>query len=122
MYLRDTKLNVTPLYDVSHAANRDLCCAVQEPGMKGFLLCCMVVLNLAHGPDESDLRFGQIRDSMLEHFRLATPSSSPLSEQLAGEVFNERGDDVQQDEGGLERQRCGGCWRQSRCTRRMATG
>lgn len=65
--------------------------------MKGFLLCVMVVLNLPHGPDDSDLRDNQIRDSMLEHYRMSSCTMSPIFEQLATDILKER-DDVKPEE------------------------
>lgn len=97
MYMSSIKCNVTVFFDVSHGANRDFWCAVSENSMKGFLLCVMVVLNLPHGPDDSYLRYNQIRDSMLEHYRMSSCTMSPIFEQLATDILKER-DDVGPEE------------------------
>jgi hypothetical protein len=63
----------------------------------------MVVLNLAHGPDDTDQRFAEIKDCVTQDFDRHTPETSPiflyhehdLATQFAQELLGKAGDPKQ---------------------------
>lgn len=93
------RLNAAVFYDPSHGANRDFWGCASECNVKPFLLCAMIIVNLAHGPDDTGLRFGQVRDTLQAHFQETSPLLSPVFQQLVGQMLRERSDEILPEEG-----------------------
>ena len=98
-FLEEIKCNVTPYYDPSHGSNRDFWLAVGEMQLKNFMLLAMIAINLPHGPDETDLRFNQVRQTMTRYYSSTTPALSPIFQRLAGHMIKEKGDAVEPQHG-----------------------
>lgn len=98
-HFNEVKCNVAVFWDPSHGCNRDFWGAVGDVDMKAYLLLVMIVLNLPHGPDESDLRYQQIRDTMMQHYSEQSPSSSPIFQSLAAQIMRESADAIESKDG-----------------------
>ena len=90
---------VTVYWDPSHGNNRDWWLSVDQVGLRPLMMLLLIVLNLPHGPDESDLRFNQLRLCMTEHYRLCNPRTSPIFQKFENRILEERGEDLQPAEG-----------------------
>ena len=97
LYDEALKLVATLWFDNGHGGNRDFWCGATAMGLKPFLYLIMIVLNLAHGPEESDLRFNQIKDTLTDHFEHMTPGTSPIFKQLQPMLKAEATDMVVED-------------------------
>jgi hypothetical protein len=99
LYLRAIQCNLVAYWDSSHGCNRDFWLAASECGIKPFLMLCMVLVNLPHGPDLSDMRFAQLRDCLMDHFRKCTNATSPLFQHGLADMLREWGGAVEPREG-----------------------
>lgn len=88
-YHEPTKLCTTMFWDPSHGCNRDCWNAINDLNLGPLFLMFMIVMNINHGPDDSDLRYQQIKDTMAAHFRDHRPSTSPIFGALSREIHRE---------------------------------
>lgn len=91
-YDRRLQLNISPYWDPAHGSWRDTLRMIKSCGHCSFMLLCMVTINLPHGPEQTDLRFQQLQESMRHHFKFASPQSSPLFLNLSPEMMAELDD------------------------------
>ena len=63
--------------------------AIDDANLKGLMYIAMLAVNLPSMPDDIDMRFGQLRDLMREHFAISNPNSSPLFQYLSAEMHVE---------------------------------
>jgi hypothetical protein len=87
--------NITMYFDPSHGANRDFWGSVEDLKLTGFMHLAMIIMNLNHGPDESDLRYVQIRESMMRHYDLCNLRTSPIFGHLLSQMLKEREGDLE---------------------------
>ena len=99
LYHEPTKCNITPFYDPSHGVNRDFWLSVTEMGLKPFMLLAMIVINLPHGPDESDTRYNQLKEIMTNHYQHVSPKLSPIFQTLSAPILREIEHDMVVEEG-----------------------
>jgi hypothetical protein len=59
----------------------------------------LIAANKDHGPDESDMRYNQLRDMMAEHMRNSTPGSSAVFQHLLSSMLRERSEELESVEG-----------------------
>ena len=95
LYFDKLKANVSVYWDVSHGCNRDFWNSVNDVSLKSFMLLIMICINLPHGPDDSDLRFGQIKDVMGQHYLRHSASTSPILQHLCYSMLRGRHDELQ---------------------------
>ena len=62
LYHTVVQMNLWEFWDVLHGANRDIWLNIAHTEMRPLSLPYSMVMNLAHGPDETDLRFKQTTD------------------------------------------------------------
>ena len=98
-YFEPLKLVVTIYFDIEHGTNRNIWLSLAEVGLKGLMHLGMMAVNLPSMPDDTDMRFAQIRDLVREHFNLMTPATSPIFSYLAPDMHKERQNDLMVDEG-----------------------
>ena len=98
-YCKELKLVVTTYYDIEHGVNRNVWGAIDSVGYKPLMMLVMCVLNLPSQPDDSDLRFRQVRDLMTDHYNTMTPETSPIFQFLSSEMHKERRSEVHCEEG-----------------------
>lgn len=91
------KLNAMAMWGFSHGSWRDVLRMVKSCGHYSLLLLCLVTVNLNHGPDSTDLRFWQLRESMQHHLSVSSPSSSPLFQALSSRMLEEAKHEVDLD-------------------------
>ena len=84
------KSNVTERYDFEHGVNRNLWLTCEATGDKAFCHQMMMIENLAGQPDDSDLRWRQIRDVMNKHYRDHIPLTSLVFSQVVKDVAKYR--------------------------------
>jgi len=94
-YHEPIKVNCTPLWDGIHGVNRDFWLSIDEAGLKKLMLVALIPVNLAHGPDETDLRFKQIRDVMAVHYNTQTAGLSPIFQADIGRIVSDLQDEVE---------------------------
>lgn len=94
-YCDRVRCNVSVFWDAEHGVNRNIWNAIDACGMNALMLLVVLVINLPSMPDESDLRFRQLKDIMGEHYRLATPGTSPIFQHMSNDMHNERRCDEQ---------------------------
>ena len=75
-YCKELKLVVTTYYDIEHGVRRNVWGAIDSVGYKPLMMLVMCVLNLPSQPDDSDLRFRQVRDLMTDHYNTMTPETT----------------------------------------------
>ena len=121
LYHGPTKCNITPYYDVSHGVNRDFWLSITDMSLKPFMLLSMIVINLAHGPDESDTRYNQLKETMGSHYQHATPKLSPLFQSLSGAIIREAGPGIPMDDGQSQEDAVWNHLKQEMCYKRRAT-
>lgn len=97
-YCKGVQCVVTTYYDIEHGANRNMWGAIESSGLKPLMMLIMLIINLLSMPDDSDLRLRQLRDLMQEHFKVATPQSSPLFQYLSAAIHKERSLEVEREE------------------------
>lgn len=97
MHHQPVKLNVMALWDVSHGSWRDVLRMVKACGHYSFLLLTLVTVNLNHGPDSTDTRYWQLRQSMEHHFSVSSPASSPLFLALSSRMLEEAKGEIDVD-------------------------
>ena len=93
-FFSPVKCNVTPFWDAGHGSNRDFWNTVSEMNLNNFAMLMLIVINLPHGPEESDLRFQQIRQVMEKHYATLSPALSPIFQKFARRIDAEFGDTV----------------------------
>lgn len=71
-------------------------------GLRSFALLMMIVINLPHGPDESDMRWQQLKAVLGEHFQRQSHSSSPLFQHYLLDMLKERRGEIEQVDGMTE--------------------
>ena len=89
LYKPDLKLNCSVYFDPSHGANRDFWLAVGDHSLLNFTMLMMIVMNLPHGPDETDVRYQQTKSTMTQHYNIASPATSPIFRMLSSEMIQE---------------------------------
>ena len=75
--------------------NRDFWLAIEDAGLKKLPMAALIPVNLAHGPDETDLRFKQIHDVMGVHYQTPTPALSPIFQQDMSRIVSDMQDHVE---------------------------
>ena len=78
MFFEPTKINCTMICDPQHGVNENIWGALQGVNKKGFMYVNMMVLNLNCGPEETDVRYNQIRAEMDKHYKTMSADTSPI--------------------------------------------
>lgn len=92
------RLNVSAHYDPSHGLWRDILAAIRECGMFQWVLIAMVCINLAHGPEGTDLRYTQLRDSMSHCLRTHSDESCVLFQEYLPDIAEELQGHIPEDD------------------------
>ena len=93
------QLNMWEFWDLLHGGNRDVWLTKGSCEMKSLALLHLMVINIAHWLDESDLRFKQIVDYMSDHYNDSAPQVSRIFQDNYPEIVKKMGDLVQQGDG-----------------------
>ena len=93
------QMNLWEFWDVLHGANRDVWLNITHHEMKPLSLLHLMVMNLPHGPDETDLRFKQTTDFMNDHYAQSAPEISPCFQEHYPEMLKQFGHLVVRNEG-----------------------
>ena len=91
LYHTVVQMNLWEFWDVLHGANRDTWLNVGHTEMRPLSLLHLMVMNLAHGPDETDLRFKQTTDFMNDHYDQSSAEISPCFQEHYPEMIKEFG-------------------------------
>lgn len=94
MYKPEVQLNISVWWDPSHDGWRSVLEAVRQSGLFGFTIMVMIVANLAHGPDGTDMRYGQLRCAAEELFKVHNSSNCVLFKHYVRELLAEVGSDL----------------------------
>lgn len=87
-YNSSLRMNCSLFWDPSHDAWRSVLETTKVCGLYGFVILCMVCINLPHGPDGSDLRFNQLLSASRQLFEVHRPESMPLFQQYAHHMLD----------------------------------
>ena len=98
-YFEPTQCNMTPFYDWTHGVNNDFWKGASDCHLTGFLYLTMIVVNLPHGPDDSDTRYGEVKHNMSQHYIHSNPRLSPLWGSDARQIMAELKPHLVPDEG-----------------------
>lgn len=63
------------------------------------MMLVMLCLNLPNTPDDTDLRYRQVKDMMAEHYEVMAPSTSPIFEFMSADLHKERRLELQCEDG-----------------------
>lgn len=91
----ELSLNVTCMWDPCHGAHRDVMKMWRDAGLFSFVLLALMAMNLPHGPDETDMRFMQVRQAMKECFDVHRASSCELFLGLVPELASSLASEVE---------------------------
>ena len=90
---------MTPYYDGIRGVNNDGWLSIGDVKLKGSLYLAMITVNLPHGPDDSDVRYGEVKGSMQQHYQHSNPRLSPLFLADVHRILCEMGEQLQPAEG-----------------------
>ena len=71
-------MNGTFYFDGIHRCNNDWWNALDECGLKSFMMLLMVTLNIHHGPQESDAHYNTMQTVLRQHYNTSSAKLSPL--------------------------------------------
>ena len=91
LYHTVVQMNLWEFWDVLHGVNRDIWLNIGHTEMKPLSLLHLMVMNLAHGPDETDLRYKQTTDFMNDHYDHSSAEISPCFQEHYPEMIKEIG-------------------------------
>jgi len=91
LYHTVVQMNLWEFWDVLHGVNRDIWLNIGHTEMKPLCLLHLMVMNLAHGPDETDLRYKQTTDFMNDHYDHSSAEISPCFQEHYPEMIKEFG-------------------------------
>ena len=77
LYHTVVQMNLWEFWDVLHGVNRDIWLNIAHTEMRPLSLLHLMVMNLAHGPYETDLRCKQTTDFMNDHYDQCSAEFSP---------------------------------------------
>ena len=89
LYFAGVKINCTLWFDPAHGCNRDFWGAALSQDLRSFLLLMMISMNVLHGPDESDHRYGQMLDIVLKHMDSTGPTLCAVYQFLHAKLLME---------------------------------
>lgn len=75
---------MTMFFDTAHGAHRDVLRMWRDNGLYGFVLVTLMVINLAHGPEDTDMRYEQVKASSAHLFSTAAGVARALPGGLVG--------------------------------------
>ena len=94
-YDKELRTNCSLFWDFVHGTWRDVTRMLSRMNWNAFMLVGMCVMNLAHGPDDTDTRWHQMSNSMAHHFNNNSAGASVLfQEQLPSIVKQLRSNGV----------------------------
>lgn len=93
------RCNTTVFWDIEHGVNRNQWAAIDATSLKPLMMLVMLCLNLPNAPDDTDLRYRQVKDMMAEHYEVMTPSTSPIFEFTSADLHKERRLELQCEDG-----------------------
>lgn len=82
----DLALNLSVYWDPSHGAHRDVLKMWRDTNQYSYLLMALLAINLAHGPEDTDMRYTQVKSAMSSCFELHTSTSCELFQGLLPEL------------------------------------
>ena len=91
LYHTVVQMNLWEFWDVLHGTNRDIWLNIAHTEMRPLSLLHLMVMNLAHGPDETDLRYKQTTDFMNDHYDHSSAEISPCFQEHYPEMIKEFG-------------------------------
>jgi hypothetical protein len=98
-YMDVLKLNASVFWDFDHGCRKDCLAMWRAVDLMDFVLLTLMVLNIAHGPDNSGMRDEQCRGIMEDFFSTHTPYSSEHFKVHFPKICEESYKDVVSHEG-----------------------
>ena len=77
-FAEDVKINCSLWWDNSHDAYRGVLEAIKKSGLYCLVVLLMVVINLDHGPDGTNMRYNQMLEVCQRSLPLMKPENLPL--------------------------------------------
>ena len=94
LYHAPTQCNVSWWFDGNHDTGRALVEMLKQMGLHGWIIIIMIIINLPHGPDNSDLRYNQLKQAQERLFQVHTFRSCALFQDMASEMLVEMEDEI----------------------------
>lgn len=99
MYFPKLQCNIDAFWDPAHGSWRDILQSIKDSGLYNFTLMTMVAINLPHGPEETDLRYRQLREVTGQFFRRFSHHTSDHFQAHAGQMLRDVRDELPDGDG-----------------------
>ena len=87
LYKSQVQLNCSLMWGPSHDAWRAVLDSFTKSGLNGFVWLIMIAINLPHGPDDTDMRWAQMRKAAQQLFQLHNYRDMALFQEYSRDMM-----------------------------------
>jgi hypothetical protein len=109
LYHAPTQCNVSWWFGGNHDTGRALVEMLKQTGLHGWIIIIMIILNIPRGPDNSDLRYNQLKQAQERLVQVHTFRSCALFQDMASEMLVDMEDEIPSRMGGNPARSLFGC-------------